>query len=218
MGQKINPISLRLQSTNRHFESCWYSNYFYKNLLNKEIFLQHYFNNFLKLLKLPTGRYSIQHLQKKTQVYNFLCYSKSTREWRCKLFGLVSKIGKKKQNRFFFKNKTQFKKRKKSIKWNFFYNTLNQLTIYKIQKRITSFQNFQLWSALQPSHKNLSRSIIENSTHKFINLSNSLLPKSTTWFSLSLKEKLNLNLKQTPFLIKKKINLLTLKSLWSLIL
>ena len=72
MGQKINPVSLRLQYTNRHFDSCWYSEYFYKNLITRDVFLQHYLNNFLKLLKLPAGRYSIQHLQKKTQIYNFL--------------------------------------------------------------------------------------------------------------------------------------------------
>lgn len=65
MGQKINPISLRLQYTNRQFDNCWYSNYFYKNLINKDVLFHSYLNNFLKLMKLPTGRYSIQHLQKK---------------------------------------------------------------------------------------------------------------------------------------------------------
>ena len=29
MGQKVNPISLRLQKTNRHFDSCWYDDYNY---------------------------------------------------------------------------------------------------------------------------------------------------------------------------------------------
>ena len=82
MGQKINPVSLRLQYTNRHFENCWYSNYFYQNLITRDIFLQQYLNNFLKLLKFDAGRYSIQHLQKNTQIFNFFCYSKSTREWR----------------------------------------------------------------------------------------------------------------------------------------
>jgi len=91
MGQKINPISLRLHYTNRHFDSCWYSKYFYKNLLTRDVFLHQYFTNFLKLLKLPAGRYSIQHLQKKTQVYNFLCYPKFTREWRSRVFGLKKK-------------------------------------------------------------------------------------------------------------------------------
>lgn len=153
MGQKIHPISLRLQFTNRHFDNCWYSNYFYKNLITRDIFLQQYFDNFCRLLKLPTGRYSIQHLQKKTQIYNFLCVPKSTREWRSKVLGLKKKKSSLTKTRYFFKNKTPLffdkkndkKKSKKYKKLYSFYTTLNQLAIYKIQKKITSFQNFELW-------------------------------------------------------------------------
>lgn len=149
MGQKINPISLRLNYTNRHFDNCWYSNYFYKNLITKDIFLQSYLNNFLKLLKLSSGRYSIQHFQKRTQIYNFLCYSKQTREWRLKLFGLTKKQNSLQKTRYFFKNKTEFKtKTRKLTKLNYYYNTLNQVAVYKIKKKISSFQNFQLWSTL----------------------------------------------------------------------
>lgn len=156
MGQKINPVSLRLNSTNRHFDSSWYSNHFYKNLMTKDIVIQHYLNNFLKLLKLPAGRYSIQHLQKKTRVYNFLCYSKYTRRWRSTIFGLNRKknfgisFGKNQtKNRYFLKKKKHFKtKVKKSTKLCCFYITKNQLSISKIQKKITSFQNFRLWSTL----------------------------------------------------------------------
>jgi ribosomal protein S3 len=185
MGQKINPVSLRLQYTNRHFDNCWYSNYFYKSLINKDLFIQNYLNNFLKLLKLPTGRYSIHHLQKKTQVYNFFCYSKSTRLWRSNLFGLTKKRNFLKKNRFFFKkkmknrinhlliksqnierqrfgNKFGIKHLKFLNKNKQFYGTLSQQAIHKIQKRITSFQNFQLWSALKKttSQKTLSKKLI----------------------------------------------------------
>ena len=111
MGQKINPISLRLQYTNRNFDNCWYSGYFYKKLITRDIFLQHYLNSFLKLLKLGAGRYSIQHLQKNTQISNFLCYSKSTREWRSKIFGLVKKKNSLKKTRYFFKNSLKGKKK-----------------------------------------------------------------------------------------------------------
>nr|QGT76936.1 30S ribosomal protein S3 [Micractinium pusillum] len=179
MGQKVNPVSLRLQYTNRNFDNCWYSNYFYKNLINKDVVLQHYFNNFLKLLKLPTGRYSIQHLQKKTQVYNFFCYSKSTREWRSKLFGLAQKRNFLKKSRYFFKNKTQFKKiRKKHTKFHYFYKTLNQLAVHKIQKKITSFQNFRLWSALQKTtySNGSSLSTSSQSSYQLENLSGYLSP------------------------------------------
>ena len=91
MGQKTNPISLRLQSSNRHFDNCWYSASFYTHLITQDIFLHHYFTNFLKGVKLPTGRYSIQHFPKKTQVYNFFCMNKQTREWRSKVLGCVKR-------------------------------------------------------------------------------------------------------------------------------
>lgn len=149
MGQKINPVSLRLQYTNRNFDSCWYSNYFYRNLITRDIFLQYYFNNFLKLLKLDSGRYSIQHFQKHTQIYNFLCYSKSTREWRSKIFGLAKRKNFSKKTRYFFKTSTRFKKKsRKFVKLKYFYNQLNQIAVHRIKKKITSFQNLPLWSRL----------------------------------------------------------------------
>lgn len=149
MGQKINPISLRLQYTNRNFDNCWYSGYFYQNLITRDILLQQYLNSFLKLLKLDAGRYSIQHLQKNTQIYNFLCYSKSTREWRSKIFGLIKKKNSLKKARYFFKNSAKGrKKNKKGLKLSYFYSSLNQIAVQKIKKKITSFQNLKLWSTL----------------------------------------------------------------------
>lgn len=149
MGQKINPVSLRLQYTNRNFDNCWYSGYFYQNLITRDILLQQYLNSFLKLLKLDAGRYSIQHLQKNTQIYNFLCYSKSTREWRSKIFGLIKKKNSLKKARYFFKNSAKGrKKNKKGLKLSYFYSSLNQIAVQKIKKKITSFQNLKLWSTL----------------------------------------------------------------------
>nr|YP_010248083.1 30S ribosomal protein S3 [Micractinium variabile]AGZ19411.1 30S ribosomal protein S3 [Chlorella sp. ArM0029B]QTK15934.1 30S ribosomal protein S3 [Micractinium variabile] len=205
MGQKINPVSLRLHYTNRNFDNCWYSNSFYKNLINKDIYLQQYLNNFLKLLKLPTGRYSIQHLQKKTQVYNFICYSKSTRKWRSKLFGLAQKKNFLKKTRYFFKNKIELKKkRKKQTKFYYFYKTLNQLAVHKIQKKITSFQNFQLWSRLQRNLYHKKSFLLPNnlSTQNFFNLSAYLASKS--FFDTPLNNLINqTNFCQQSFSIQK---------------
>jgi len=153
MGQKVNPVSLRLQYTNRHFDSCWYSDRFYKSLLTRDVLVQNYLTHFLKSLKLPAGRHSVQHLQKKTQIYTFLCVPKSTREWRAKLLGFTRNKNLLKKNRFFSKTKTEYKKRfKKHTKLQCFYKTLNQLAIYRMEKKITSFQNSRLWSGLL--HKN----------------------------------------------------------------
>ena len=43
MGQKVNPISLRLEKTNRHFDSCWYEDYNYTDLLLQDLKIKNYF-------------------------------------------------------------------------------------------------------------------------------------------------------------------------------
>ena len=47
MSQKTNPISLRLQNSNKHFESCWYSDFFYGQVLSDEINLRAYIEGLL---------------------------------------------------------------------------------------------------------------------------------------------------------------------------
>ena len=47
MSQKTNPISLRLQRSNKHFESCWYSDFFYGQVLSDEINLRAYIEGLL---------------------------------------------------------------------------------------------------------------------------------------------------------------------------
>jgi hypothetical protein len=42
MSQKTNPVALRLQSSNKHFESCWYSDIFYHQVLSDEAQLRTY--------------------------------------------------------------------------------------------------------------------------------------------------------------------------------
>lgn len=179
MGQKINPISLRLQYTNRNFDNCWYSGYFYQNLITRDIFLQHYLNNFLKLLKLNSGRYSIHHLQKNTQIYNFLWSSKSTREWRSQIFGLVKKKNSLKKARYFFKKSLKIKKNKKGVKLSYFYSSLNQISVQKLKKKITSFQNLKLWSTLLQRKPGINVSLNQKSKDS---LTNSYLLKTFSGF------------------------------------
>jgi hypothetical protein len=89
MGQKVNPISLRLQQTNREFDNCWYSDYFYRKLVSRDIYLQQYINSFLKLVKCPSARFSIQYSTKNIQLSSFLCYPKQSRELRSRIFGIT---------------------------------------------------------------------------------------------------------------------------------
>lgn len=88
MAQKANAISLRLQYTNRYFDNSWYSKKFYDKLVAKDIYFEKYTNTFLKLLRLPLGRLSIQHLPKKTRMFCFFCYPKISRTLRSKMFGV----------------------------------------------------------------------------------------------------------------------------------
>jgi ribosomal protein S3 len=149
MGQKINPVSLRIQSQTRHFDNSWYSKYFYKNLITKDIFLKNYFDNFLKIRKLSAGRYSIQHLQKETYIYNFFCKS-LLRDILSKKLGFTRKKNSLKKNRYFFKTKNQKQNSRnyRTKKLLQFYTQINQTGFYKINKKITSFQNWKLWSTL----------------------------------------------------------------------
>lgn len=42
MGQKTNPTALRLEKTNQHFKSCWYSHYYYSDQLHNNFKIRDY--------------------------------------------------------------------------------------------------------------------------------------------------------------------------------
>lgn len=90
MGQKVNPLSIRVQSSTRSFDHAWYSDHFFSKLISIDIALFRYLNTFLKLLKLPMGRFSIYHLPKTTKLYSFFCYPKQSREYKSKIFNISS--------------------------------------------------------------------------------------------------------------------------------
>jgi len=86
MGQKANPISLRLSFTNKSFDSSWYSEHFYSSLIFRDISLHRYVTQFLKHFKLPAARLVINHLPKKTILVPFICYPKASRQIRSRNF------------------------------------------------------------------------------------------------------------------------------------
>jgi hypothetical protein len=45
MGQKVNPISLRLEKTNKNYNSLWYGELAYGEFLKKEIISQRLFQS-----------------------------------------------------------------------------------------------------------------------------------------------------------------------------
>lgn len=86
MGQKINPISLRLQTTNRYFDSCWYSKFFYSDLFDQDLKIQKYLQSIFKQLKFPTSRIFLQSSQKKIQISSFFCHPLKGRRVRSYYF------------------------------------------------------------------------------------------------------------------------------------
>lgn len=104
MGQKVNPISLRLEQTNRHFDSCWFNDYNYTDVLNRDIKIQSYINLILKQIKYSSARFFIQNLPNKVKINVFFLNPKNLRKNTSRAFQLKElpsnlqrkgKIGKK---------------------------------------------------------------------------------------------------------------------------
>jgi len=70
MGQKINPISVRL-NVNRQQNSLWFSKNNYTKNLHKQILLKRYLSKVFQVSNLPLGPCYIQMLPKKLKVYPF---------------------------------------------------------------------------------------------------------------------------------------------------
>ncbi len=80
MGQKVNPISLRLEKTNRHFDSCWYDDYNYTDLFLQDYKIKNYLKVVLNQITYPEGRISIENLPKKTNINLFYHNPTSSRQ------------------------------------------------------------------------------------------------------------------------------------------
>lgn len=119
MGQKVNPISLRLQQTNRFFDSCWYSDYFYVDLIARDLQIQYYLNTVLKQVNYPSARFFIQNLPKKTEITFFFYSPTPFRKIRAKAYRL-----------------RQYKRRKPRRKKSF-YVISNKLFFKVVQKAYT---------------------------------------------------------------------------------
>ena len=72
MGQKTNPISLRL-NIDRHFDSCWYpaQSSQYGQYIHKDLNIREYLKSLFASLGLHTGRINIQMFPKKLQIHYF---------------------------------------------------------------------------------------------------------------------------------------------------
>ena len=102
MGQKVNPISLRLEKTNRHFDSCWYDDYNYTDLLLRDLKIKNYFKSVLNQIKYPEGRILIENLPKKSNINLFYCNPSNSKRKKTLFFQLQDYKEKKKN---FYKKK-----------------------------------------------------------------------------------------------------------------
>lgn len=143
MGQKINPISLRIQSSNRYFNFCWYSNYYYTELLSQDLIIQKYINSIFKHIQYPSGKFFIQNSQKKIKVFIFFCsplFSRKIRSnyFKTKYYKITNKaliLGK--QSLPYFKNKKTFNS--KINKKNLNYKKLLFLSFFILRKYFNLF-------------------------------------------------------------------------------
>lgn len=133
MGQKVNPIAIRLQTTNRFFNSCWYSDLFYTNLINQDIKIHVYLNCIIKQLRYPSGRFFFQNFPKKSKINIFLCNSKISRNLRSKIFQ-VSQYKKNKKISLNDKYLNNYFVQKKSF-LVFLLNNLEKTNLTYLQKQ-----------------------------------------------------------------------------------
>lgn len=95
MGQKVNPISLRLQKTNRHFDSSWYNEYNYTSLFLQDLQIKNYLNSILKQIQYSQGRIIVLNLPKKIYINFFYFNPKKIRAQNNQAFQIVRKNKKK---------------------------------------------------------------------------------------------------------------------------
>lgn len=80
MAQKTNPTSLRLQKTNKSFNSCWYSNYFYTDFLVEELKTRSYIERVFNQVHSQIPQLFVQKLYKNIQLHAFFFDPRGTRQ------------------------------------------------------------------------------------------------------------------------------------------
>ena len=88
MGQKANPISLRLKTTNKTFASCWYSDFHYPNLIAQELKTREYLSKLFAQIRYPTPCLSISFLPKRTKTLLIYLNPFQSRRRGCERFQL----------------------------------------------------------------------------------------------------------------------------------
>ena len=109
MGQKVNPMSLRLEHTNKRFDSCWYGDYQYSYLLSEDLKIKSYINTILKQLGCPESHISLIYIAKKIKI--LFCYLDPRRSAYKKSRRLYIKMVNKDSIEMNYKKRHYFKSR-----------------------------------------------------------------------------------------------------------
>ncbi|BDA51712.1 Ribosomal protein S3 (mitochondrion) [Coccomyxa sp. Obi] len=90
MGQKANPVLLRLKTTNKNFDSCWYSDLHYSTLLSLELRARSYIEKVFEQIRYPKPLISLSLIPKRGKVLTFYLNPERLRGQRNERFQLKS--------------------------------------------------------------------------------------------------------------------------------
>lgn len=187
MGQKTNPIALRLTSSTKIFDNSWYNDYSYSNLINSDFFLAKYINTFLKFVKLPSARLSICRFHNTIKIYTFFCYPRQSRDLNSRIFQVSQSLNSLKSlklnrnsNKLQNQNSRQFLT--DYILWNQFYSYSKKKVIPYLLKDISLenskflpiYTNFNIYR-LKKNHISSDISNFSINSKNVKNLSKSLI-------------------------------------------
>lgn len=88
MGQKINPIALRLKATNKNFASCWYSDTHYSTLLSQELQARAYLMGLVNQMQHPNPITSLSFTPKRVKALMLYLNPGQARHHRSERFQL----------------------------------------------------------------------------------------------------------------------------------
>lgn len=126
MGQKTNPLALRIRYNNLDFDSTWFSEKEYASCLAQNLQLKEYTKNFSKHLNLPENRIAVNLNFKQNNIYSFFCIPVQSRFLRSRQFKLNTRFPR-------FWNQIRNQQRKNLLKFKYFQkNRFNRLKNFQI--------------------------------------------------------------------------------------
>ena len=195
MGQKANPLSLRLQNYRRTFDSCWYSDYFYAKCQSRDLNLKNYINTFFKLLKLPQARINIDYGLENVKIWTFFCQPQNFRSDLAKTLNMPGIILSRKQGL----DKSRKNYEQLSQAWKIDTTTKKHSnSTNALQFLTSSFEGRKgTGQSMQPYHisRKNTKDIYLSNDHRISNIKEGFLLSNLEQISLLNKDKISLNKK-----------------------